>query len=370
MKRMLGLVGVALLWSTLASADPKTADEWYKEGENQYNLGDFDKAADAFKQGFALETDDAKKPAFLYNVAQAYRQANKCKDAVFFYKRFLSLKDNGAGKALSDDKRKEIDSLITELDACAKNQEALAKKPPDNTMQPNGDTGQGKQTGTGGTGTGTGTTGTQPNGNTVANANNGNGDSDDDDNTSVRKGATVEAKLVTARGEFGVSKVSAGGLDVPVQPDFLIYGGYPIPVNAKLHADAGLAFGIKPMPYTNSITKGKETGSMTQLFVQGGGSYAVAPKISARGEVGLGMLFFGGINDMGNPFTEGGQGTTGMLAMFALRAAVAADYEITKNISATLTPFAFTYSPAKSGLRADISAITSIDFLIGVGYRM
>src|SRR5215471_7643623 len=137
MKRMLGLLSATLLWSTLAAADPKTADEWYKEGENQYNLGDFDKAAEAFKQGFALETTDSKKPAFLYNVAQAYRQANKCKDAVFFYRRFLSLKDSGMGKPLSEDKRKEIDGLISELDACARNQEAIAKKPPDATMNPN-----------------------------------------------------------------------------------------------------------------------------------------------------------------------------------------------------------------------------------------
>ena len=36
-------------------------DDWYKEGETQYNLGNFDKAADAFKQGFALETVESKK---------------------------------------------------------------------------------------------------------------------------------------------------------------------------------------------------------------------------------------------------------------------------------------------------------------------
>lgn len=361
MKRLLGIVGVSLLWSALAAAEPKTADEWYKEGENQYNLGDFDKAAEAFKQGFALETTDSKKPAFLYNIAQAYRQGNKCKDAVFFYKRFLSLKDNGMGKPLADDKRKEIDSLITELDACAKNQEALAAKPPDSTMKPSGETGNGQTTPTNTTGN---TTNGKPN---VATAGNDNGDEDDD---SIRKSTTAEPKLLSARGELGVSKVGAGGLDVPLQPEFLIYGGYPIPVNAKLHADAGLAFGIKPMPYTNSITMAKETGSMTQIFAAAGASYIVAPKISARGELGLGMLFFGGIQDMGNPFTEGGQGTTGTLAMFAVRAAISGDYELTKNISATLTPFAFTYSPAKSGLRNDISAITSFDFLLGVGYRM
>jgi len=37
-----------------AWAAPRTADEWYEEGANQYTLGNFDKAIDAFKQGFSL----------------------------------------------------------------------------------------------------------------------------------------------------------------------------------------------------------------------------------------------------------------------------------------------------------------------------
>ena len=48
------LLVVSVLLPMLAMAQPKTADDWYKEGETQYNLGNFDKAADAFKQGYAL----------------------------------------------------------------------------------------------------------------------------------------------------------------------------------------------------------------------------------------------------------------------------------------------------------------------------
>ena len=51
-------------------------------------------------------------------------------------------------------------------------------------------------------------------------------------------------------------------------------------------------------------------------------------------------------------------------------AGASADYEFTPNIVGTVTPFAFTYAPAKSGLRSDISAFTRIDFMVGVGYRM
>src|SRR3954470_12657719 len=60
-----------LLVPVLAWAQPRIADEWYKEGENQYNLGNFDKAVDAFKQGFSLEPNESKKAAYLFNVAQS-----------------------------------------------------------------------------------------------------------------------------------------------------------------------------------------------------------------------------------------------------------------------------------------------------------
>src|SRR5450432_332758 len=147
----------AVLSSALAFAEPKTADDWYKEGETQYNLGNFDKAADAFKQGYSLESVDNKKPAYLYNVAQAYRQGKKCKDAAFFYKRYVSLKDQDTVKPLAPEKRTEIEGWINELEECEKNQETIAHKTPDTTIPPTG-TGSGTTTTTKPTGTGSGTT--------------------------------------------------------------------------------------------------------------------------------------------------------------------------------------------------------------------
>ena len=104
-----------VLVPALAWAEPKTASDWYNEGENQYNLGNFDKAVDAFKKGFALETNDGKKAAYLFNVAQSYRQANDCKNAYFFYKRFLALKEQDTEKPLSPKVRKDVQERISEL---------------------------------------------------------------------------------------------------------------------------------------------------------------------------------------------------------------------------------------------------------------
>ena len=106
---------------------------------------------------------------------------------------------------------------------------------------------------------------------------------------------------------------------------------------------------------------------MTTALVNAAATYTVAPKIALRGDLGIGALFFGGLK-MGNPFTEGAAGTDGSLGMFALRVGASADYALTKNVAATVTPIAFTFSPAKDGLRS--GSIIQLDFMVGVGYRM
>src|SRR5690349_10989998 len=160
--RLLACLSVALPMLAIAQT-PQSADDWYKEGETQYNLGNFDKAADAFKQGFAVETNDSKKPAYLYNVAQAYRQGKKCSEAAFFYKRYLSLKEQDTVKPLKPDKRAEIEQRIAEQEECAKIQDASAKKPPPDLGDGSGSSkGSGSGSGQHVThfgGTGSGTTG-------------------------------------------------------------------------------------------------------------------------------------------------------------------------------------------------------------------
>ena len=103
------------------------------------------------------------------------------------------------------------------------------------------------------------------------------------------------------------------------------------------------------------------------LVANVGATYKVAPKIGIRGDLGVGLLLFGGVSE--SPFTDFAA-TSGTLSMPHVRIGVSADYAITNNLIATLAPIAFSYSPAKTGLRADITAITAIDFMVGIGYRM
>ena len=375
----------AVLLPALAVAEPKTADDWYTEGETQYNLGNFDKAADAFKQGYALESVENKKPAYLYNVAQAYRQARKCKDASFFYKRYLSLKDQDTAKPLSPDKRKEIEGWIAELDECDKSQDSIANKRPDSTISPNsnptgtgttGTTGTGttgtKTTTTTGTGTGTGTgagSGTGS-GTKVAEGGGGEGGGDDDDSGGgVHAGVTAaQPTTISTRFTAGVSKISAGDLTVPVEPTFNLFAGYPIAVSPQLEIDVGADLNFTPVPFTDSMNT-KKTAQFIGVLADVGAVYSVAPKIALRGDLGIGANVFSGISEAGNPFTQNGAPTTGALGMLAVRVGVAGDYMVTPNVLITLSP-AFTYSPAKDGLRSDIKSLTRLDLMLGVGYKM
>jgi hypothetical protein len=348
-----------VLVPVLAMADPRTADEFYKEGETQYNLGNFDKAADAFKQGFSLETSDAKKPSYLYNVAQAYRQSHKCKDAAFFYKRYLSLKDQDTAKPLAADKRSEIEGWIAELEQCEKTEDTLAHKPPDSTIHPDGNPTTVKPTTTNPPTTAKPTT--------VAVK----GDDDDSSSTTITKTTAPTApQLFVARFTGGVGKISAGDLTIPIQATFSLFAGYPISINDQLEIDVGVDATYTPLPYDNLMTNAQSTASLITALADAGATYMVIPSLGIRADVGVGVLAFSGISDAGNPFTMNGAPATGTLGMLAVRGALAVDYAFTPNLIGTLTPIAYTYSPAKSGLSEDIKSITSIDFMLGLGYRM
>ena len=361
--RIKTLVCGALLVPMLAVAQPKTPDDWYKEGETQYNLGNFDKAADAFKQGFALETVESKKSAYLYNVAQAYRQGGKCRDALFFYKRYLALKDADTAKPLSAEKRDQTERLIQEQEECVKKLDANASTPPGNTIPPEGSGSAATPNTTTGTGHGSATT-------VVAQSSGSDEGSDSDEEPSTPTVMTPP-KMLNVRLDGGGAKISAGSaLTIPMQPSFALVAGYPVFIQDQLEIDAGIAASFTPLPFTNTMTMEKQSASFISALADAGATYFVAPRIGLRADVGLGLLLFNGISDAGNPFTAMGAPTSGALTMFAVRAAVSGDYLITNNFFATITPLAFTYSPPKSGLRDDIKSITRLDFMVGVGYRM
>jgi tetratricopeptide (TPR) repeat protein len=356
MKRL--TFAIALFVPALAWAQPqKTPDQYFQDGETQYNLGNFTAAIEAFKAGFAAEPDPSKKAAYLHNIAQSYRQAKDCSQAQFFYKRYLALKDSDTKKPLDPKKRQDIEDRIKELEDCARQQEAIAKKPPEN-VQPDG--GQNPNNTTNPKDP---KTPTNPN-NKVATTTK---PPDDEDEDGVSK--TVKkpgAHLLSARLVGGGAKISTGDLDVPLQATAALIAGYPIPVNDQITVDAGIGFTFTPVPYENAMNQSK-SAQLIGVLADAGATYHVNPKIGVRGDVGLGMLVFSGVSE--SPFTNNAP-TSGALTMFHIRVGVSADYAITPNVIATVAPFAFSFSPPKEGLRDDIKSITAIDFMVGLGYRM
>ncbi|MBA3540391.1 MAG: hypothetical protein H0T79_12325 [Deltaproteobacteria bacterium] len=343
-KRSLTLLGASLVMlPALVFADPTTADEWYKEGEKQYTLQNFDKAAEAFKKGYDLETIEGKKAAYLYNVAQSYRMGQDCKKAQFFYKRYLAQRELNTAKPLSDKARKDVQDQIANLDECAKAQ--VVTQP---VVKPEEDT----------------TKVVDPKGKDVAVVEPE--DPEEEDGITKPGVVTDQPKLVSARLIGGGSKITAGNLPVPVRGTGTLIAGYPLPINDKLTLELGGAFTVTSVAF-ESMAGSSRTASFVGLLANAGATYEVIPKLGIRGDLGLGGLFLSGASE--SPFTDN-QPATGTLTMFHVRAAVSVDYAITPNLLATATPLAFSYSPPKEGLREDITAITRLDFMVGLGYRM
>jgi tetratricopeptide (TPR) repeat protein len=113
-----------------AAADPTPdsaadAKRLYQEGNTHFNLGEYDKAAENFKEAYRL----SKKPLLLYNVAQAYRLGHEPDKALTFYKNFLNSMPDAENRA-------EVEQYIKDLEALVASQDATAKKPPTGTVAP------------------------------------------------------------------------------------------------------------------------------------------------------------------------------------------------------------------------------------------
>ena len=344
------LIVAVLSTSSLALADEATARKDFAAGERAYNLGEFDKAIDLFKKAY----EEWPEPAFLFNVAQTYRQTGDCKQALFFYKRFLALKQNDTKKPIRPELKSEVEKRIVELEECMRRE--LASKPPDELDSGGGPT------------TTTNPATATPASTTTANAEPVDDGEDEEDEDDTPEPVTEQPKLVVVRMLGGAAKLNAGSLDVPIRFSGTLAGGYPLPLGPKLRLELGAALSFTPVPYE---TAGGESGSAALLGVVAnvGVGYTIIPKLVGRVEAGAGASVFSGLDMMGNPFTENGNPASGGLTTFLARAAVSADYAVTPNIVITAMPIAFTYTPAPAGFLSTIPSLTTLTFMVGVGYQ-
>ena len=111
-----------VLFASTASAQQPAAEAEYKQGQALYRKEDYIGAAHHFKTAYDLDPD----PVYLFNIAQAYRLAKKCKESSEYYNRFLL----EAKKAPNEE---AVKGYLVEVDACAK---AQAPPPPAAIVEP------------------------------------------------------------------------------------------------------------------------------------------------------------------------------------------------------------------------------------------
>lgn len=97
-----------LLVTSVAHADPKAdAAAAYAEGQQLYVREDYIGAAAKFEAAYRLDAD----PAYLFNLAQAYRLGARCREAVDSYRRFLAVVPDAPNAS-------DVRGYIAELEPC------------------------------------------------------------------------------------------------------------------------------------------------------------------------------------------------------------------------------------------------------------
>lgn len=360
--------------STLAqqsSPNAQAAQNLFAKGNTAYNLGRFDEAADQFSKAY----EAWPQPEFLYNIAQSYRLGGNCKQALHFYKRFRSLKDQDAASPLSQKKKDEIEKFITELTECSANADRSAVAQPDTIVKPSLMTttttpppislGPMPATSIGSTATPPttrpATTTTALSGTKVSTAAIKSQDDEGENDAVAKERTSAGPKLIVARLTGGVALIGAGDLDIPVQPVFGLIGGYPIHV-APMTIEVGASLSYTPLPYV--VMDQQKHGTILAFRATAVANYTVMPKLSIRGDLGFGITSLSGL-EAGNPISTSRE--AGSFTLPSIRLGVAADYELAPNIAATVSPLSLAFSPGADGMYA--SSLREIDIVVGIGYR-
>jgi tetratricopeptide (TPR) repeat protein len=110
------------------AAKTAKAREHYDKGITHYNLGEFDKAIEEFKQAYAI----SGAPGLLFNVAQAYRLVGDYKQALYFYRTYLRLQPSAGNKA-------DVEARIVEMEKALAEQKSIEEAKPKGTLPPEGD---------------------------------------------------------------------------------------------------------------------------------------------------------------------------------------------------------------------------------------
>ncbi len=338
--------------------DADKARELFTQGNTFFDLGQFDKAIDAWQQGYQLKND----PGFLYNIAQAYRTMGDAQKAIFFYKRYLS----NAPKAHN---RSEVEQKISALQQQLSAQEQAKGLPPPGPFGPDnpGATGNAGATTPPANATAPPANATAPPAITDTGAASTTPPPLDGSAPagSVAETATTAAEPPPHRIDL---RVAAGfdawssGLQENAQPSFAftLAGGYTFGApSAQFRFRLGALFGYTFLKESS----GKDT--FTSFLIDPTLVFRALPKLTLMADLGLGVMSVGGITKDSALLTTKDVSINGSQALGLVRVGVAAEYDLTQNVSVFLWP-AYATSPKKQYFYQDIGRF---EVLAGVAYR-
>lgn len=315
-----------------AYADKETSIQLYRAGKRKYELAQYDKAIALFKQAY----DEHPAPAYLYNIAQAYLKLDACRDALEHFEQFVAEKPDAKNRA-------EVDAQIATLgEQCPK---VTTPDPVEETPIP--DPVEEVKVADSSTGTGT-DTGTEAS------------------DTGISKTAPPASgpRLFAVAADVGLSFFDIGDVIVPVSPTLRLAAAYPLEV-IGISLEPGAAVELATMAYDHA--DGDATVMFTTLLVGATARVELAPKISAGGDLGLGLFRFSGLK-AGNPFIAGLAEQMGSVTSFALRFGAVGEYDIGNGLAAAFSP-AIVWASGSNDLRDEISSFTRFELMLGVRYR-
>ncbi len=103
----------------------KAARTLFEKAERSFNVGKFEEALSHYQAAY----EELPLPAFLFNVAQCYRNLGNHERALFFYQRYLSLDPNAPN-------RKMVEDLLVEQQREVADAQATTPTPPPTAPSP------------------------------------------------------------------------------------------------------------------------------------------------------------------------------------------------------------------------------------------
>jgi hypothetical protein len=353
--------------------DTSRAKQLFQDGTTFFDLGQFDKAIEAWQQGYKEKPD----PGFLYNIAQAYRLAGDPQKAIFFYRGYLR---NSPPHVHN---RAEVEQKIAALQKLISDSDKTKQIPPPGVLKPDSTTAGTTQNGTAAAGTGGAAatnpppgSGTAPPPTLVAGATetppvSGGGAATPAEPAGVVTETPPPAPPPAARerrGDIGAGLGTAfwtSGVQGSTQPSFAlqIAGGYSFGAAARpVQFHLGGAFG-----YT-FLTEPASKETFVSLLVVPGLRFRLVPqRLVLAADLGVGALLISGIKStsallvhQNNLIVNGTQG------LLELRPALALEYAFTRTVGAFLSP-ALAIGAKKEHFYGSIGRL---ELLAGVDFRL